>query len=343
MMATVKNPHPRLVIYGVGQFGLHVIRMAVSKNWPIVAAFNRAGSKVGQDIGRLAGLDRDLGVVVQDCDTADFNSVKADIGVVAMTDRLALNMPAYKRLINAGMNVVCHGSEAYYPTGIDKALAAEIDELARHNNVSFTGTGIWDYSRIWAGIVVAGPCTDITRVFHRSITNAQGYGERLMMLTGVGMTPAEYDEKVGKVQGMLGGFYKTIPHQVMEALGYHAISVTETREPVLFDKPIHCSLLGKDIAPGLAAGTRIVIRVETEEGIPAEAHIELRLFWPEESEHMMWHIEGKPSSKITVERDDSGYATAACLFNRIPDVIAAEPGLRVLSQLGPMKHTALLP
>lgn len=98
MMATIKNPHPRLVIYGVGQFGLHVIRMAASKNWPIVAAFNRAGSKVGRDIGRLAGLDRDLGVVVQDCDTADFNLVKADIGVVAMTDRLALNMPAYKRL-----------------------------------------------------------------------------------------------------------------------------------------------------------------------------------------------------------------------------------------------------
>ena len=36
-----------------------IVRFAADKGWPIVAAFNRAGAKVGRDIGRLAGLGRD--------------------------------------------------------------------------------------------------------------------------------------------------------------------------------------------------------------------------------------------------------------------------------------------
>jgi 4-hydroxy-tetrahydrodipicolinate reductase len=76
---------PRLVLYGTGQFGQYFARLAVQAGLPIVAAYNRAGSKVGKDLGRLAGLDRDLGIVVQDGDKADLSKVDADvvIGVFA--------------------------------------------------------------------------------------------------------------------------------------------------------------------------------------------------------------------------------------------------------------------
>ena len=56
---------PRIAIYGTGQYGLEAARIALARGWPIVAALNRTGAKVGQDLGRLAGLERDLGVVVQ--------------------------------------------------------------------------------------------------------------------------------------------------------------------------------------------------------------------------------------------------------------------------------------
>ena len=51
---------PRIAIYGMGQFGKMIARFAVQKGWSIVAAFNRAGPKVGEDIGRIAGLERTL-------------------------------------------------------------------------------------------------------------------------------------------------------------------------------------------------------------------------------------------------------------------------------------------
>jgi 4-hydroxy-tetrahydrodipicolinate reductase len=33
----------------------------LKKGWPIVAAVNRAGAKIGKDLGQLAGLSEDLG------------------------------------------------------------------------------------------------------------------------------------------------------------------------------------------------------------------------------------------------------------------------------------------
>ena len=63
---------PRVMIYGVGYYGMEAVRILVKKGWPIVAAVNRAGPKIGEDLGRLAGLNEDLGVVVQDCETADY-------------------------------------------------------------------------------------------------------------------------------------------------------------------------------------------------------------------------------------------------------------------------------
>src|SRR5262249_52450486 len=148
----------------------------VQKGWPIVAAFNRAGAKVGLDLGRVAGLDRDLGVVIQDCDTARYDGLAADIGVVTVADRLQANLPAYRRLLGAGLNVICHGAESYYPHGNDPAAAEEIEALAKQNGVTFSGSGIWDMSRIWAGILVAGPCTELRSLFHSSITDAQRIG-----------------------------------------------------------------------------------------------------------------------------------------------------------------------
>ena len=56
---------------------------------------------------------------------------------------------------------------------------------------------------------------------------------------------------------------------------------------------------------------------------------------------MFWSVDGLPHTRVRTEREDSAHATAACLFNRIPDVIAAPPGIVLISQMGPLKPTAL--
>ena len=338
---TTSNRKPRLVLYGTGQFGGYITRFAVDKGWPILAAYNRAGPKIGQDLGRLYNLGSDLGVVVQDCETASFDDLDADIGVVVMSDQLQTNFPAYERLMKAGLNVICHGGESYFPFGSNPEVAKKLDALARTNKVSFSGGGIWDMSRIWAGVLVAGPCTELRALHHTTITDAQRNGLAQMQSVGVGLTAEEFIDSRVKKAGPTGSMYKTIPQHVLTALGYTVTQVTERLEPVVFDHPIHCRLLEKELPAGTCVGTRIVTESHTAEGVTADAHIELRLFRDGEVEHMRWEVDGMPHTRIRTERDDSSHYTCSSLFNRIPDVIAAPPGIQELFKLGPMRHTAL--
>jgi hypothetical protein len=109
---------PPVMIYGVGSYALEAVRILIEKRWPIVGAVNRAGPKIGQDLGRLADLNVNLGVIVQDCETADYASFDAEIALFIQTERLNLNwMMAYSRLLGAGINVICQGSESYFSQG----------------------------------------------------------------------------------------------------------------------------------------------------------------------------------------------------------------------------------
>lgn len=332
---------PRVVIYGVGYYATEAIRILIKKDWPIVAAVNRAGPKIGQDLGRVVGMPDDFGVVVQDCEAADFAAMKADIALVVQTERLSLNFAAYQRLLGAGINVICHGSESYFPQGANPGLAEEIDALAKRNNVTFTGTGIWDFSRIWAGMLIAGPCSELRSLTHRSLTNAELANERMMRAYGVDMAQAEFGEKVTNVPGQLGELYKAIPALVMHGLGFTIKNVSERREPVLSDKPTWCRTLDKYLEPGTTLGLRIIASVETVEGPTASAHIELRLLAEGEAENMTWAVEGRPPSTIRVDRADGVHTSAACLVNRIRDIIAAPPGIKLITELGPLRPSLM--
>lgn len=342
-MAFGDNP-PRLVIYGVGQYGGMIARLAADKGWPIVAALNRAGPKVGRDLGRLAGLGRDLGVVVQDCETADYGWLDADIGVVTHRDLLSANMDAYRRLMNAGLNIACHGVQSYLPQSNDPELAAEIEALARKNGVTFTGSGIWDMSRIWSGILTAGPCTELKSIHISSLTDPEGQCNSIEQIKQYCISEAVdifYAKGIDRNAAALAK--KTIPEMVLRALGYTILESTATIEPVVYDAPVKTKFVPEGyFEPGLVMGVRFHCKTTTAEGVIGTGLVDQRMFLPGEVEHMYWEIEGTPRSRTRVERLDSADATAGNLFNRIPDIIAARPGIVPVYEMGPLKPTARL-
>jgi len=328
---------PRLVIYGAGTIGGHLCRFATAKGWPIVAAYNRAGEKIGKDLGRLAGLDRDLDVVVQDAERADYSNLKADVALIAITDRLGTNFEAYRRMMEAGVNVLCHGAESYYPRFTNPSVAHEIDRMAKQHGVSFLGGGIWDSTRFWSGLVAAGPCVEIDSIVHTSLTDTARQGTHLMLTSGTGMDVETYTEKLIRVPGLVGGVYGQVPVAVLEKMGYSVTNVVESREPVLFDEPFYCAPLERVLEPGTCIGTRIVIDVDTKQGVKGRCEIELRPLKKGEDEAMCWSVYGKPIFHMRLRRELSGLASASSLFNRIPDVISASPGIHDVLSFGPMR------
>ena len=331
---------PRIAIYGVGQYGSLIARMATEKGWPVVAAFNRAGPKVGQDLGRVAGCGRDLGVIVQDNESGDYGSLDADIGVVTQTDLLSLNMDAYRRFMNAGLNVACHGGQSYLPQTNDPELAVEIEALAIANGVTFTGGGIWDMSRIWAGILTAGPCTDIMSLHHTSLTDPEGQLLSLTRGSAFNRSPENfYERRLDKSPVLLA--HRAIPELVLRKLGFTITRSDATAEPVVYDVPVETHLIPEGrFEAGVCVGVRTRLEVTTAEGVVATASIEQRMFLPGDVEHMVWEVQGTPRNRVRVERLDSADATAGNLFNRIPDIIAAPPGIVPVTELGPLTSSA---
>jgi 2,4-diaminopentanoate dehydrogenase len=333
---------PRIVIYGVGQYGAMIARLAVDKGWPIIAAFNRAGPKVGQDLGRVIGLKHDLGVTVQDCESGDYSALDADVGVVTHRDLLIANMHAYRCLMNAGLNIACHGVQSYLPQSNDHECAAEIEALAQKNGVTFTGSGIWDMSRIWSGILTTGPCTELKSIHISSLTDPQGQANSLQQIKQYCISdPVEmfYEKGIDKNKAALAK--KTIPEMVLRALGYTIIESTARIEPVVYDVPVKTWYVPEGFfEAGLCMGVRFLCETTTEEGVIGTGMIEQRMFLPEDVEHMYWEVEGTPRTRTRVERLDSSHATAGNLFNRIPDIIAARPGIVPVYEMGPLKSTA---
>lgn len=340
-MQASANP-PRIVIYGLGQYGAMIARLAADRGWPIVAAYNRTGPKVGQDLGRAAGLGRELGVIVEDCDTADYSRLEADIGVVTHRDLLSANMDAYRRLMNAGLNVACHGVQSYLPQSNDPELAAEIEALAQKNGVTFTGCGIWDMSRIWAGILTAAPCTEIRSIHISSLTDPQGQTNSLAQIKQYCISDTVekfYAKGIDRNAAALAK--KTIPEMVLRALGYTILESTATIEPVVYDVPVETKYLPEGhFEPGLVMGVRFHCRTTTAEGVVGTGLVDQRMFLPGDVEHMFWEVDGTPRNRVRVERLDSAQATAGNLFNRIPDVIAARPGIVPVYEMGPLRSTA---
>jgi len=329
---------PKIAIYGTGQYALEAVRIIAEKGWDIVAAYNRAGAKVGQDLGALAKLPEPMGIIVEDCETADYTAGGANIAIHSVHDRLEYNWPAYERLIGANINIICHGGESYFPWGSRPDLAKKLDPMLKAAGVSFTGVGIWDYSRIWSGLLAAGSTSKLEGLVHRTLTNGEAAGLDIFRFVGGGLTQDDFQEKT---QGLMSGLYKTVPHQVLWALGLDVTNVEEELEPVLDDKPVYSTTLDANIEPGVALGSRVTSRLTTREGITALSINELRVLRPGETEHTIWEVQGKPATEIRVERKDSMHSSSACMVNRIPDVLAAEPGIQVISKLGPPRPQCL--
>ena len=336
----------RIIIHGCGNVGQRVTRFCDLKGWEIVAAYNRAGDKVGQDLGRLAGLDKDIGVIVEDVDRIELSRKAADITVMATTtsDLLEPIYSACEKYLSLGINVIVHGSQSHNPFFDDPDVAVKIERIARANQVTFSGSTIWDSTRIWSGILVAGNCVKIESLVHTATGEPGRQNPLYEAGVGIGMTVEDFTAKYADDPHPLQKFLHGPPVMVLQHLGCTISNVQKHCEPIVLEMPMYSPHTKREYPAGVIGGVRVVVEVDTEEGIKGLAQVEYRLFQEGEEELMHWKAIGLPGMEISVNREDAANLSAASIFNRIPDVIAARPGIVEIfsKEMGPMSSTALL-
>lgn len=329
----------RAVVYGVGAMNSIATRMMLEKGVDIVGALSRSEGKVGRDLGEVAGLGTRLGVTVENDPVRVLSTRRADIAVIAVNSYMNDVAEHLRVCAENGVNAVTIAEEALYPWNTSPALTAELDLTARRNGVTLTGSGHQD--AYWVNLVslMMGTAHRIDSVTGRASWNVDDYGPEVAGDQRVGDTPAEFDAWLAGAQRP-----PTFGRNVLDALladaGLTARAVRTSTRPELAAEPRTSTSLGTTVQPGQVAGFTDIDEIETAEGPVFMFEMTGRIYGEGEADVNDWTITGEPALRLSNPGVPTRITTCTQLVNRIPDVIAAEPGFVTVDRLPKLRYRA---
>lgn len=339
----------KAVQYGVGKMSIYTMRYMLEKGVEIVGAIDVNPQVVGKDIGEILGREK-LGVVVTDVKDARtmLENTKPDVCIVTTRSLFSEVEEAFMLCAELGINAISTCEEAFYPENSNPVLTKKIDELAKKNNCTITGTGYQDI--YWGQLIssIAGSTQKITKIKGSSSYNVEDYGIALAEAHGAGLTLEEFDKQVASADRISteerqkvieSGEYTpsymwNVNGWLCSKLGLTVVSQTQKCVPQTYEKDIYSSTLDMTVKAGDATGMSAVVTTETKEGITIESECIGKVYGPDEFDKNIWTVEGEPTTTITVERPATVELTCATVVNRIPDVINAEPGYVTTDRIG---------
>lgn len=323
----------RVVVYGVGAMGTIATRLLVDKGAHIVGAVGRSASKVGRDLGDLAGVGRSLGVPVES-DADAVLSRGADIAVVCVGSYLSTMRPHFETCLKNGVNVVTVEEETVFPWTTAPDHAHALDTLAKSQGVSLAASGAQDV--FWINLVTTllGASHKVDSVIGHCQWNVDDYGPEVAGHLMVGQPKAAFDDLVAA-----SGWPEFVARQTLEALvsrlGLTVAAISSDVTAVTSEDPIYSKSLDAEIPTGFMIGTVDRTRITTNEGPQFSFAMEGRVFRDGDTNTNTWQINGEPDLELTCNKANYRFTTCSTLINRIPDVIAAPPGLCSLDHMGP--------
>ncbi|CDB31605.1 dihydrodipicolinate reductase-like uncharacterized conserved protein [Clostridium sp. CAG:575] len=339
----------KAVQYGVGKMSVYTMRYMLEKGIEIVGAIDVNPAVIGKDIGEILGKDK-LGVVITDAKQAreTLENTKPDVCIVTTRSLFSEVEEPFMLCAELGINAISTCEEAFYPQNSNPTLTKKIDELAKKNNCTITGTGYQDI--YWGQLIssIAGSTQTIKKIKGSSSYNVEDYGIALAEAHGAGLTLEEFDKQVASSDRISAeerqkiidsgefapSYMWNVNGWLCSKLGLTIISQTQKCVPQTYKEDIYSSTLDMTIKAGDATGMSAVVTTETKEGITIESECIGKVYAPDEFDKNVWTVEGEPTTTITVERPATVELTCATVVNRIPDVIKAKPGYVTTEQIG---------
>jgi 4-hydroxy-tetrahydrodipicolinate reductase len=346
----------RVVQYGCGKMSKYTMRYVYEKGGEIVGALDINPAVVGKDIGTIMECE-DKGVVVTNVANARelLAELKPDACIVTTMSLLGDLEEALTICAELGINAITTCEEAFFSWNSNPTLTKKLDELAKQNNCTITGSGYQDI--FWGQLIssICGATQSIKRIVGESWYNVEDYGIALAEAHGAGYTLAEFDEKIASIDRMSdeerqklidSGEYApsymwNVNGWLCDKLGLTPTHQSQECVPETYHEDIESSTLGMTVKAGDATGMSAVVTTETEEGITLVTKCVGKVYAPDEFDINEWTVEGEPNTTITVQRPATVELTCASIVNRLPDLVAAKPGFVPTAEFGELnfKHT----
>ncbi len=343
----------RVVQYGTGKMSVYTMRYVYEKGGEIVGAIDVNPAVIGKDIGEIMGGEN-KGVKVTAVENAEamLKETKPDIVIVTTMSLLKDVENALVLCAQLGINAITTCEEAFYPFNSNPKLTDKIDDLAKKNGCTITGSGYQDI--YWGELIaaIAGSTQRITRIKGSSSYNVEDYGIALAEAHGAGLTIEEFDDQIASVDRItdaerqhiinsgdyLPSYMWNVNGWLCSKLGLTPINQTQKCVPQTHSEDIESSTLGMTVKAGDATGMSAVVTTETKEGITIESECIGKVYSKDDYDKNEWTVEGEPNTTIVVARPATVELTCGTIVNRIPDVINGQPGYLSTDKLDELKY-----
>ncbi len=326
----------RVLIVGTGQMGSAIARVLLEKQGvEIVGACDSRSELTGADLGRVIGLERDLGTVIGSDLLGAIHQAQPDLAIQAAASQLEAVAPDIELLLCHGVSVISLAEEMAYPWYRSTAIAEKLHGLATANGAVVLGTGINPgFVLDLLIITLTGACARVETISASRSNDLSAYGETVLRAQGVGATPEAFARGVreGTVTGHLG--FPESMHMIAAALGWRIDSIEQSREPIV--STVRRETPQIVIEPGQVAGC-LHRAFAYRNGSPLITFDHPQQVRPElEGARTGDRIEIRGVPDIQIEGSPEiagGQATAAIAVNMIPRVLSAAPGLHTMADL----------
>jgi len=343
----------KVVQYGCGKMSVYTMRYVLENGYELVGAVDINPDIIGKDVSVVMGGE-DLGVTITDVKEAKnmLMEVKPDVCIVTTMSLMKDVKDALMLCASLGINAITTCEEAFYPFNSSPTITEEIDELAKANNCTITGSGYQD--AFWGNLIttLAGATHKIVKIKGSSSYNVEDYGIALAKAHGAGLTPEEFEKEVAAADNISDEERYTLIQSgdfapsymwntngwLCDKLGLHVVSQRQKCVPMFNDEDIHSSTLDMVVKKGLATGMSAVVTTETEEGIVIESECIGKVYSETDFDCNNWSIIGEPNTEMVINRPATVELTCATIVNRIKDVLDAKPGFVPTSQMGELKR-----
>ena len=344
----------KVIQFGTGKMAVYTMRYVLEKGGEIVGAIDVNPNVIGKDISEIMGIADKKNVTVTALENAEemIKNTKPDIAIVTTMSLIEDVKDALMLCAKLGVNAITTCEEAFYPQNSNPIATRNIDELAKKNGCTITGSGYQDI--YWGQLIssIAGSTQKITKIVGSSSYNVEDYGIALAKAHGAGLTLEEFEKEVAAADNIsekerielinngkfLPSYMWNVNGWLCSKLGLTEIEQTQKCVPQTYKEDIESSTLGMTVKAGQATGMSAVVTTQTKEGIILETECIGKVYSKEDYDKNEWTIYGEPNTTIVVARPSTVELTCATVVNRIPDVINAEPGYVTTEKMGELNY-----
>jgi hypothetical protein len=317
--------------FGLGPIGIEALKLAASKPWvEIVGGVDIAPDKVGKDLAELTGDASLRGRKVYETIDALVAAARPEVVLHTSVSKFAAAAAQIDPIVRHGISVVSSSEELLCPTFRDPILAAKLDALCQQHGARVLGTGVNPgFVMDVLPVVMTGVSRSVRSIAAQRVVNATTRRGPLQRKICSGWTPEEFEQRFKEGKAGHAGLKDSVA-LIAHCLGWKVEQITEAGRAMVADHDIttpHVQVKRGQCCGLHQIGTAVV-------NGRTVISLDLKMYLDAPNPHDAIQIEGEPPLNLVVQGGVAGdHATVAAVVNAVPRVLAARPGLRLMTDI----------